>query len=161
MRKCSYAINTPSIIGYGRPKYELLTGTAAPVEDDGILRSGSQGKAVRFLQLCLGDLDDDGSFGPKTEERVKAFQKKAGLEPDGEVGPATWSAIKATLPLIKKGSTGRYVEALQVALGGLTVDGSFGNLTRNAVIAFQKKAGLEPDGEVGRLTWGAIIANVV
>ena len=161
VRKCSYAINTPSIIGYGRPKYELLTGTAAPVEDDGVLRRGSKGKAVRFLQLCLGDLDDDGSFGPKTEERVKAFQRAHGLTSDGEVGPATWSAIKATLPLIKKGSTGRYVEALQVALGGLAVDGSFGNLTRNAVIAFQKKAGLEQDGEVGRLTWGAIIANVV
>lgn len=161
VRKCSYSIHSSSIIGYGRPKYELVTGTAVPVEDDGILRIGSKGKAVRFLQLCLGGLDDDGSFGPKTDAKVKAFQKAHGLTPDGEVGPHTWAAIKATLPLLKRGSTGRYVEALQVALGGLTVDGSFGKLTYDAVVAFQKENKLESDGEVGRLTWGAIIADVV
>ena len=161
VRKCSYSVHSPSIIGYGRPKYELITGTAEPVEDDGILRRGSKGKAVRFLQLCLGGLDDDGSFGPKTDAKVKAFQKAHGLTPDGEVGPHTWAAIKATLPLLKRGSTGRYVEALQVALGGLVVDGSFGQKTYTAVTTFQKENGLESDGEVGRLTWSAIVADVV
>lgn len=161
VRRCSYGINTPSIIGYGRPRYELITGTATPVEDDGVLRRGSQGKAVRFLQLCLGGLEDDGSFGAKTEARVKEFQRAHGLEADGEVGRNTWTAIKATLPLLKRGSTGRYVEALQVALGGLIVDGSFGQKTYTAVTTFQRENGLESDGEVGRLTWGAIIADVV
>ena len=161
VRKCSYSIHSPSIIGYGRPKYELITGTAEPVEDDGILRRGSKGKAVRFLQLVLGGLDDDSSFGAKTDEKVRAFQKAHGLTVDGEVGKNTWAAIKRTLPLLKRGSTGRYVEALQVALGGLTVDGSFGKLTYNAVTAFQRESGLQSDGEVGQLTWGAIIADVV
>lgn len=161
VRRCTYSIHSPSIIGYGRPKYELITGTAEPVEDDGILRWGSRGKAVRFLQLCLGGLDDDGSFGPKTEARVKEFQRAHSLEQDGEVGKNTWAAIKRTLPLLKRGSTGRYVEALQVALGGLTVDGSFGKLTYNAVVAFQRESGLQSDGEVGQLTWGAIIVDMV
>ena len=162
VRRCSYSIRSSSIIGYGRPKYELITGTAEPVEDDGILRIGNKGKAVRFLQLCLGGLDDDGSFGPKTDAKVRAFQKAHGLTViDGEVGPNTWAAIKRTLPLLKRGSTGRYVEALQVALGGLTVDGSFGKLTYDAVVAFQRESGLQSDGEVGQLTWGAIIADVV
>lgn len=161
VRKCSYSKNSPNIIGYGRPKYELITGTVAPVEDDGILRRGSQGKAVRFLQLCLGGLDDDGSFGAKTEARVKEFQRAHGLEADGEVGRNTWAAIKATLPLLKRGSTGRYVDALQVALGGLAVDGSFGQKTYTAVTTFQRENDLDSDGEVGRLTWGAIIADVV
>ena len=161
VRKCSYSVHSPSIIGYGRPKYELITGTAEPVEDDGILRRGSKGKAVRFLQLVLGGLDDDGSFGAKTEAKVREFQESHGLTVDGEVGLNTWAAIKATLPLLKRGSTGRYVEALQVALGGLTVDGSFGKLTYNAVVAFQRESGLQSDGEVGQLTWGAIIADMV
>lgn len=161
VRKCSYSKNSPNIIGYGRPKYELITGTAIPIEDDGVLRRGSQGKAVRFLQLCLGELDDDGSFGAKTEARVKEFQRAHGLEADGEVGRNTWAAIKTTLPLLKRGSTGRYVEALQVALGGLVVDGSFGQKTYTAVTTFQRENDLDSDGEVGRLTWGAVIADVV
>jgi hypothetical protein len=161
VRRCSYSVHSPSIIGYGRPKYELITGTAEPVEDDGILRRGSKGKAVRFLQLVLGGLDDDGSFGSETDAKVRAFQRSHGLTVDGEVGKNTWAAIKRTLPLLKRGSTGRYVEALQVALGGLTVDGSFGKLTYNAVVSFQRENGLQSDGEVGQLTWGAIIADVV
>ena len=162
VRKCSYSINSPTIIGYGRPRYELLTGgTPTVVKDDGILRRGSKGKAVRFLQLVLGGLEPDGSFGPKTEAKVRSFQKAHGIGTDGIVGPKTWAAIKRTLPLLKRGSTGRYVEALQVALGGLTVDGSFGKLTYNAVVAFQRESSLQSDGEVGQLTWGAIIADVV
>ena len=160
VRKCSYSVHSPSIIGYGRPKYELITGTAEPVEDDGILRRGSKGKAVRFLQLVLGGLEDDGSFGAKTDAKVREFQKSHGLTVDGEVGKNTWATIKRTLPLLKRGSTGRYVEALQVALGGLTVDGSFGKLTYNAVTAFQRESKLQSDGEVGQLTWGAIIADI-
>lgn len=156
VRRCSYSVNSPTIIGYGRPKYELITGTAEPVEDDGILRRGSKGKAVRFLQLVLGGLDDDCSFGAKTDAKVRAFQRSHGLTVDGEVGKNTLAAIKRTLPLLKRGSTGRYVEALQVALGGLTVDGSFGKLTYNAVVAFQRESGLQSDGEVGQLTWHAL-----
>lgn len=160
VRKCSYSIHSPSIIGYGRPRYELLTGGKPAVQEDGILRVGSSGKAVRFLQLALGGLNDDGDFGPKTEAKVKAFQKAHRLVVDGEVGPDTWEAIKQTLPLLKRGSTGRYVEALQVALAGLNVDGKFGKKTYDAVTAFQRESGLESDGEVGQLTWGAIIADL-
>ena len=142
------------------PRYDLISGTASKLNDDGVLKRGSQGKAVRFLQLVLGGLDDDGSFGAKTEARVKEFQKAHVLAQTGKVDTSTWAAIKKTLPLLKRGNTGRYVEALQVALGGLTVDGSFGKLTYNAVVAFQREKKLESDGEVGQLTWGAIIADI-
>ena len=82
------------------------------------------------------------------------------MDPDGEVGPLTWSALLKTMPLLKKGSSGRYVKALQLALGGLTVDGSFGPLTLAAVKAFQKAHNLEVDGEVGPLTWAAIFTTL-
>lgn len=32
VRKCSYSVNSPSIIGYGRPKYELIDSTIKPQE---------------------------------------------------------------------------------------------------------------------------------
>ena len=162
VRRCSYSLNDSRIIGYGMPRYDLIKGTATVEEpttvnkNDGILRRGSTGKAVRFIQLCLGGLDDDGSFGWKTLSAVVEFQKSHGLEADGEVGPLTFAAILSTMPLIRKGDKGRYVKALQVALGGLEVDGSFGPLTDSAVREFQKEHSLVVDGEVGKKTWAAI-----
>ena len=35
----------------------------------------------------------DGDFGPQTLAAVIAFQKREGLQPDGEVGPLTGSAM--------------------------------------------------------------------
>ena len=64
------------------------------------------------------------------------------------------------MPLIKRGSKGKAVKILQIILGGLDVDGSFGWKTLNAVIAFQKKHGLDPDGEVGPLTWKQLLATL-
>ncbi len=37
----------------------------------------------------------DGSFGPETDVAVTRFQRKHGLEPDGMVGPRTWTALTA------------------------------------------------------------------
>lgn len=64
-------------------------------------------------------------------------------------------------PSLKKGATGEAVKELQSSLNKLgyscgTVDGSFGNMTLAAVLAFQKKYGLVQDGCVGPVTWEAI-----
>lgn len=62
-----------------------------------LVKKGSRGKAVKILQIMLGGLSVDGSFGAKTDEVVRAFQKKKGLLVDGEVGPLTWNALINTL----------------------------------------------------------------
>ncbi len=61
------------------------------------------------------------------------------------------------------GSMGPEVRTLQTELNkqlfprpNLVVDGVFGTLTRNAVVAFQRQAGLTPDGIVGPLTRAAL-----
>lgn len=61
------------------------------------------------------------------------------------------------LPVLTKGSKGTAVKWLQIALGGLTVDGDFGDKTLVAVKAFQTRNGLTVDGEVGPKTWAALI----
>ncbi len=72
-------------------------------QDPGLLQSGSRGQSVRQLQFMLRvlseyidsipTLQEDGIFGPRTQEAVVAFQRFAGLTPDGIVGPATWRAL--------------------------------------------------------------------
>lgn len=96
--KCSYGIHSPSIIGYGRPRYDLI-GTVNESEEYEMpqIQRGSKGKAVMILQIILGDLKVDGSFGPATQAATLAFQKKHGLEADGIVGPKTWRALIDTL----------------------------------------------------------------
>lgn len=63
-----------------------------------ILRQGMRGPAVLQLQerlKALGFLQGavDGVFGEATQAAVKAAQQNFNLEPDGVVGPATWSAL--------------------------------------------------------------------
>ena len=63
-----------------------------------VLREGAKGEPVRALQNRLNTLGykvgtADGSFGPKTDAAVKAFQKAHGLPADGVVGPKTWDKL--------------------------------------------------------------------
>lgn len=65
--------------------------------------------------------------------------------------------------LLSQGSVGPDVRTLQTELNrqlfprpNLAVDGIFGPLTRAAVVAFQRQAGLTPDGIVGPLTRAAL-----
>lgn len=93
------AINGRYIRGYIVPKYDGET--ASQVEEEykmPTVKRGSKGKAVKVLQVILGGLDIDGSFGPLTEESVRKFQKThGGLTVDGVVGPKTWRALLGTL----------------------------------------------------------------
>ena len=65
-----------------------------------ILKRGSKGKIVEYLQIALNKLKAkpplkvDGIFGPKTREAVKKFQKRVNLKPDGQIGELTQASIK-------------------------------------------------------------------
>jgi hypothetical protein len=59
----------------------------------GMLRRGSTGANVRYLQTALGGLKVDGQFGPITDRAVRAFQAAQGLKVDGIVGPITWGRL--------------------------------------------------------------------
>ncbi|MBO7733228.1 MAG: glycoside hydrolase family protein [Methanobrevibacter sp.] len=55
------------------------------------IKRGSKGKIVKVWQAVLG-VEIDGSFGPDTEKKTKALQKKLGLTQTGVVDKATWKA---------------------------------------------------------------------
>jgi hypothetical protein len=68
------------------------------------------------------------------------------------------------VPMLKKGSKGESVKALQIllsgygySLGSYGIDSDFGSATENAVEAFQEDNGLEVDGVVGPMTWAKLL----
>ena len=68
----------------------INAGESAPRK---LIKIGSKGKDVEFLQKSLGTVEVDGKFGPNTKAAVIVFQKANELDPDGIAGPKTWAAI--------------------------------------------------------------------
>ncbi len=98
-----------------------------------------------------------GTYGPQTKAAVSSFQRAAQLPVDGIAGPQTWAAINLALGNPNTGA----VELLQTALTGLcyydgAIDGVAGSGTEQALIAFQKKAGINADGRYGPATANAL-----
>lgn len=118
-----YPISSGAIVGYGRPKWDVVSGLPADnikvpkvpesevggnsnVQTEGvILRKGSKGEAVQKLQkdlmklgYDLGSWGADGDFGNDTYKAVVKFQREYKVSPvDGEAGPITLSAIAKAL----------------------------------------------------------------
>jgi lysozyme family protein len=77
-------------------------GRRAPLGER-VLRTGSTGWDVASLQFLLawqgfpsGNLD--GRFGRNTEAALRAFQRRAGIPPDGRAGSATVAALRGPSP---------------------------------------------------------------
>lgn len=88
----------------------------------------------------------------------RSLQGFVGVSQDNKPGPITLSKC----PLIKYGATGSIVKWLQERINFLggncgAVDGIFGEITKAAVILFQRNCGLVQDGIVGSNTWRKIL----
>jgi murein DD-endopeptidase MepM/ murein hydrolase activator NlpD len=143
----------------------LLLG-AAPAEGAGgdPVVAGLQ---AALIQRGLYDGTVDGVPGPATQAAVVALQKHAGLPADGVAGPKTRAALGAlgkhklgTRTLVF-GKTGLDVAELQFLLAthGFpcgSFDGTLGLRTQNALMRFQRWAGLFPDGLAGAQTLTAL-----
>ncbi|WP_406144818.1 peptidoglycan-binding protein [Streptomyces sp. NBC_01012] len=155
--------------------YMQLVGGGSGSEADGLSfesyttqKSGSTGAQVKAVQTLLNQQGydagtEDGVFGTRTQDAVRAFQTARGLDADGTVGPQTWTALLSagTTPTLVAGATGDTVKRLQRALTaalGTTVkiDGTFGTDTDKAVRDYQSARKLTVDGSVGPDTWTAL-----
>ncbi|MCC4620819.1 peptidoglycan-binding protein [Xanthomonas cassavae CFBP 4642] len=86
----------------GNPHKPVHAQTTA--ETSGVLRDKAHGAEVQKLQQTLqqlgykdangNELKADGTFGQRTAEAVKAFQRARGLQDDGIVGGDTFKALK-------------------------------------------------------------------
>ncbi|MFI7281421.1 L,D-transpeptidase family protein [Micromonospora chersina] len=100
---------------------------------------------------------------------VPAAPASAARAASAPAGPATGAAVTfaaANQPMLRQGSRGAAVSALQARLTALRydvggVDGIFGPSTHHAVVAFQKVNGLVRDGIVGPRTRAALDRPVV
>ena len=82
--------------------------TIASLVTSKILRLGMSGPDVKELQLALAKLgyplNGTGYFGTATDTAVEQFQRRAGLDPDGDVGTSTARAIDMALAAPRPGT---------------------------------------------------------
>ena len=152
-------------------KLDSVYENANSAKDDGSLRMGDSGSAVKDLQTKLKKLGYydgtvDSTFGSGTYAAVKAFQKKYNLTADGVAGSETLKKLDSAYKnadsdkdddSLRKGATGSAVKNLQTKLKKLgfynaSIDGDYGDTTVAAVKAFQKKYNLTADGVAGSET---------
>ena len=132
-----------------------------------VLAEGSRHEGVKSVQRAVGGVAVDGTYGGTTTKAVRGFQRSSGLEPTGIVDEKTWDALeekkypflKYRTTVLKPGSTGPAVEALQTYLG-LPVDGVYDDATEREVKTVQKQHGLTRTGYVGSVTWEALEREV-
>jgi N-acetylmuramoyl-L-alanine amidase len=140
-----------------------------------LLRPGDTGDAVGDVQRRLMSAgfdvaaDAPAVYGSETERAVRAFQEARGLRVDGICGPQTWSSLVEAgyqlgdrlLYVVEPMLRGDDVYELQRALGSLgfdtgRVDGIFGPRTHEALLAFQRNAGVTSDSICGPATLDAL-----
>ena len=85
------------------PEDKPETNTEVCTVEVKVLKKGAKGEQVKAMQILLigyghscGSSGADGSFGPATDNAVRAFQKAYGLGVDGSCGPKTWAKLLGT-----------------------------------------------------------------
>ncbi|MCL1854175.1 MAG: peptidoglycan-binding protein [Clostridia bacterium] len=141
---------------------------------DGVYGTGSVAAVTAFQKR--NGLTADGLAGSQTIARLFSANAKpadgsgSSGAPDGGAsgnsggnGSGSSAGASGTYITLRVGSTGTEVRALQQALKNLnynvSVDGSYGNGTRDAVIAFQKRNGLGADGVAGAATQARLFSS--
>ncbi|MGP4110797.1 peptidoglycan-binding domain-containing protein [Streptomyces sp. 4N509B] len=120
--------------------------------------NGDRGPDVATVQHLVTHwgfaTEADGIFGPDTEAQVTAFQTDRGLPGGGVVDATSWPELVVTVRLNDRSHAVRGAQTQLNKHGyALTVDGVFGNLTRQAVTHFQELREITVDGIVGPVSW--------
>lgn len=112
----------------------------------------------RLKELGYLTTTPDGSYGNDTLAAVKLFQSRNDLVVDGYLGPTTRDLLMSSgarpngLTLGAEGDTVKSIQKKLIKLGYMSsgsATGYFGEVTENAVKAFQRNNGLTVDGDVG------------
>jgi putative chitinase len=107
-----------------------------------LLKRGDNNENVKQLQIKLG-LDPIGNYGPKTEDAVKAYQSKNGLNADGIVGDGTWAKIMGNSVETEEVEDDDVVETTTTTTATTT--------TNNTGINLDKLKGHVPDSVIAQI----------
>jgi peptidoglycan hydrolase-like protein with peptidoglycan-binding domain len=172
-------LTADGVVGAGtqRALQRACRTTTSTSNTSGELRLGIRSTAVSRLQQNLQRLGFfnapiTGYFGSETQQAVIRFQRANRIATTGIVGNQTSQAIRNAVrnavngvggeyQVISEGSTGPAVTRLQQRLRQLgyfnaNPTGKFLGITRDAVMAFQRSAGLPITGVVNIATWNAL-----
>lgn len=130
---------------------------------------GNVSNAVGYRNIVVGDKYIKGfalpDFASLADKDITDFAADVPVTNVGNTKPtSTGVGCSIQLPILKIGSTGNSVKALQILLignghscGSYGADGEFGSKTQDAVIGLQESKGLTKDGIAGKDTWSAIL----
>ena len=113
----------------------------------------------------------EGNNGNFPNDRVRRREISSGsslifgyARPNYSGSDSDYQKISVSLPVLRKGNSGKPVKALQILLdsyrysiGKYGADGDFGSDTESAVRQFQKNSKIEVDGIVGKDTWSELL----
>ena len=136
-------------------------GGSSQGQDDGNIYKGAKGKTVRKIQQRLADLGFpvgyvDGSYGDQTQIAVSLFYEAIGQRERSHITQSMYSKLFSRnapyydpyMPL-RRGDQGLRVRMLQIALrktgyDPIKIDGIYGDMTVNAMAAYQQAVGYIP-----------------
>lgn len=139
--------------------FEILTDSKYLTSADHLLRGDIPCKPGSHTVMVLDN-------GAKAVDNRTAAESGTKTPESGTTSQKTGTTVtySVTLPLLKKGSTGDTVRAMQILLMGQDFDlspyyddGEFGDITESAVGGFQQRNGLEVDGKCGGQTWAKLL----
>lgn len=137
---CSYDINSSSILGYGRPKYNEECKEEPKTE----VKQDTKKENVKKLQQALNK------------------DYNCGLDVDGIIGPLTTKAVNNNM--VRNFTVGEFAKWVQerliakgYSLNEFGVDGRYGNESEKKVKEFQANCGIDVDGIVGINTVNRLI----
>jgi peptidoglycan hydrolase-like protein with peptidoglycan-binding domain len=109
-----------------------------------VIGKGDYGNNVAEVQSAL-ELDPDGDFGPATKSAVEAYQASKGLSVDGVVGGQTWGALASDYP----NSVPPYPPPLPALLSERQIDGIIAIAVNSAIAGYSwRDRGQAPSGYV-------------
>lgn len=123
-------------------------------------------KRLRELGYLMGE--PDGNFGLGTSKALKSFQSRNDEIVDGYLGPGTREKLNSStakpfgLVIGDQGDDVTDAQKLLNKWGYLNsgfVTGYYGEKTKQAVVAFQRRNDLDPDGSVGKKTMAKLSGN--
>lgn len=147
--------NTPAKFSDGLGDYQHI-GLVTSTHPLRIVHASTTGMIVR-ADSSLGR--KEGRYLWQYWGRLKEVQYTASAA-DAKATTTVSDEIPVVKSLLRKGARGADVADLQQRLRSwgydLMPDGIFGEMTRQAVMSFQRSHGLDADGLVGPLTWAVL-----